>query len=158
MRFPGIIPTVIVVLVLTVMSAGCINNTSEKSQIASPTPVVAAVDLHMKGFNAYINGNYTTALEFYDQSIAADPKYARAWMDKGNLLAELNRTEDAISAYDSALAVNNNLALVWNSRGEALMTLGKYAEARDSFDKALKIAPEFGKAKENRNLTLEKLK
>ena len=38
------------------------------------------------------------------------------------------------------------------------MTLGRYTEARDSFDKALKIAPSYAKAKENRNLTLEKLK
>ena len=38
------------------------------------------------------------------------------------------------------------------------MKLGRYTEARDSFDKALQIAPEYAKAKENRNITLEKLK
>ena len=82
MRLFGIIPAVIVVMVLIVMSAGCINNTSGNQQVTTPTPAAAAVDLHMKGFNAYLKGNYTTALEFFDQSIAADPKYARAWMDK----------------------------------------------------------------------------
>jgi tetratricopeptide (TPR) repeat protein len=140
------------------LSSGCINNNSGTQQIVTPTPLAAAVDLHMNGFNAYINGKYETALDFYNKSIAVDPKYTRAWIDKGNVLIKLNRTEEAISAYDSALALEEDLALVWNSRGEALMTLGRYAEARDSFDKALQIAPEFAKAKENMNLTLMKLK
>jgi tetratricopeptide (TPR) repeat protein len=120
--------------------------------------VKAAVDLHKAGFNAYIKGNYTTALDLYNQSITADPKYTRAWIEKGNVLVKLNRTAEAISAYDSALALENNLAIVWNSRGEAQMTIGEYAQARDSFDKALTIAPEFPEAKANRDLALAKLK
>jgi lipoprotein NlpI len=60
--------------------------------------------------------------------------------------------------YDSALALDNNFPEIWNNRGEALMTLGRYSEAFDSFDKALEIAPDYAKAKENRNLTLSKLK
>jgi len=141
-----------------VMSSGCINDNAVNQNGMTPTPVTAAADLHMKGFDAYIKGDFTTALDFYDKALVADPKYSRAWMDKGNLLIKLNRTAEAIAAYDSALAVDSQLPLVWNSRGEALMTLGRYTEARDSFDNALKIAPEYAKAKENRNLTLAKLK
>lgn len=159
-RCKGIVLTVFTLVLITVLSSGCISSNGEEKPCltCSPQTPAAAADLHMKGFNAYINGNFANALEFYDQSIAADPKYTRAWMDKGNVLIRLNRTEEAISAYDSALALENNLPLVWNSRGEALMTIGKYTEARDSFDKALKIAPEYAKAKENRELALAKLK
>ena len=107
---------------LNVMIAGCINNTSDKPQVVTPTRVVAAaaaVDLHKKGFDAFINGNYTTALDLYDRAITADPKYTRAWIDKGNVLVRLNRTDEAISSYDSALALENNLASCLEQQGRS---------------------------------------
>jgi tetratricopeptide (TPR) repeat protein len=162
MGLPKIGIVVFILSVLLVMSAGCINSNSATNSANQPamTPQAnaAAIELHTEGFAAFTNGNYQAALDFYNQSIAADPKYTRAWMDKGNTLIFLNRTEEAISAYDSALALDKDLALVWNSRGEALMKLGRYSEARDSFDKALQVAPDFALAKVNRNLTLSKLK
>ena len=153
-----IVPFLITILLIAVSCSGCINSTSEKPQIVTPTQVKPAVELHMKGFDAYINGDFNTALDFYDKALAADPTYTGAWIDKGNVLIRLNRSSDAVSAYDSALAINSQMPEIWNSRGEALMTLGKYAEALDSFDKALTIVPDYPQAKENRNLTLEKLK
>ena len=158
MRSKGIVLAVLALMLVTVLSSGCTGDNAGKNPIMTPAPGPAAVDLHSKGFDAFINGNYTTALDFYNQAITADPKYTRAWMDKGNVLVKLNRTSEAISSYDSALALENNLAIVWNSRGEALMTIGNYTEARDSFDKALQIAPEFATAKANRDLALAKLK
>jgi tetratricopeptide (TPR) repeat protein len=158
MRVNAIVTIVVAVMVLTVLNAGCINNNSANQQIMTPTPGAVAVGFFDTGFNAFINGNFDTALENYNKAIAVDPKYTRAFVEKGNVLIKLNRSEEAISAYDSALALEKNLAIVWNSRGEALLTLGRYPEARDSFDKALQIAPEYAKAKENKNLTLDKLK
>jgi tetratricopeptide (TPR) repeat protein len=158
MRSNGIVLSVIAIMLVTVLCSGCTGNNAGANPVMTPAPVPAAVDLHSRGFDAYIKGNYSTALDFYNQAITADPRYTRAWIDKGNVLVKLNRTSEAISSYDSALALENNLALVWNSRGEALMTIGNYTEARDSFDKALQIAPANAKAKENRDLALAKLK
>ena len=156
----GIVLAINVIMLVIVLSSGCLGNNGVPNPIMTmtPTPVQAAVDLHSKGFDAYIKGDYASALDYFNQSINADPKYTRGWIEKGNVLIRMNRTEEAISAYDSALALENNLPLVWNSRGEALMALERFAEARDSFDNALKVSPEYAKALENRNLTLEKLK
>jgi len=158
MEKQGIVSLFFAIMLTGAMSCGCTANTSEKQPGATPTPVAAAVDLHMKGFDAYIKGDFTTALDFYDKSLAADPTYTRAWIDKGNILIKLNRSSEAVSAYDSALAIESKMPEIWNSRGEALMTLGKFAEARDSFDKALALVPDYPQAKENRNRTLAKLK
>jgi tetratricopeptide (TPR) repeat protein len=146
-----------IVLFVAVMICGCINNASSGPGNTSPTPVPAAVDLHNTGFDAYVKGDNPTALEYFNQSIAADPTYTRAWIDKGNVLVRLNRSEEAIVAYDAALVLDNGLAVVWNKRGEAQMATGNYIAARDSFDRALKIAPGFVEAKENRDLVLKKL-
>jgi tetratricopeptide (TPR) repeat protein len=151
----SILVVVFLILVMTMIS-GCINSNTTNKPV--PTPDTSAIYLTGNGYEAYLKGNYETALDYYNKSIAANPSYARAWREKGNVLILLNRTSEAIAVYDSALALDNNFPEIWNNRGEALMTLGRYAEARDSFDKALQIAPDYAKAKENRNLTLSKLK
>lgn len=157
MRRNEILLVVFILMLAVVLSSGCTEKKAESSQIMTPAPVSETVDLHMKGFNEFIKGNYPEALDYYNQSIAADPKNARAWMDRGNVLVELNQIPAAIASYDSALAIDNNLAIVWNSRGEALMSLGNYSDARDSFDKALLIAPEYENAKANRDLAIAKI-
>jgi lipoprotein NlpI len=55
------------------------------------------------------------------------------------------------------LAREDYVPEVWNSRGEALMATGNYTAARESFDKAIRIAPDYTKAKENRDLALKKI-
>ena len=159
MRRSGIIPAVLALMLVAVLSVGCTGNNTETTEtypLLTP-PVQAAADLHMKGFEAYENGNYAAALDLYNQSIAADPGYMRAWMDKGNALMQLNRSAEAIAAFDVVLAHEDYVPNVWNSRGKALMATGNYSAARDSFDQALQQAPDFIEAKENLDLVLEKM-
>lgn len=157
MRRKGIVLGLIALLLVTVLSLGCLGNKTETTgTTSSPTPlpttaVPAALDLHKQGFAAYSTGNYTAALDLYDRAIAADPGYNRAWIDKGNVLLELNRSAEAIAVYDVVLERNTLVPYVWNNRGKALMAVGNYSAARDSFDRALQIAPEFTEAQENRD-------
>lgn len=148
---------VLTLLLVMVFNSGCTGNHADSDAVMTHAPVPAAVDLRDKGFIAYINGNYIAALDLYNQSLAADPKYTRAWIEKGNVLVKLNRTVEAVSSYDSALALENDLELVWNSRGEALMSIGNYTEALNSFDNVLRIAPNSDIAKQNRELVLKRM-
>lgn len=158
MRVKRFILSVLFIIFVVVLSSGCVTKTpSDVTITSSPTQIPEAVALRDSGFKAYLNGENATALEFYNQSLVADPNYTRAWIDKGDVLIQLNRTPEAISAYNSALALENDLAIVWNSRGEALMAMENYTAARESFDNALRIAPQYAAAKENRDLVLKKL-
>jgi tetratricopeptide (TPR) repeat protein len=159
----GIVLVIFAIMLAIILGAGCISNTSTQPPCANctlvkTTPLGIAGDLQKKGFDAYINLDYAKALDYYNQSLAADPKYIQAWIGKGNVLVRMNRTDEAVSAYDSALALENNMPEVWNSRGKAQMAAGSYTAARDSFDQAILLAPKFAEAQENRNLTLTKLK
>jgi tetratricopeptide (TPR) repeat protein len=165
MRKYGIVLVVCAIMLVVVLSSGCASSSTNLKQpscpnctVVSTPPVTAAVTLEKKGFEAYINGDYDSALDYYNQSLGADPKYTRAWIDKGNVLIRMNRTAEGIRAYDSALALESDLPELWNTRGEALMATGNYSAARDSFDRAIQLAPDFDQAKKNRNLTLTKLK
>jgi tetratricopeptide (TPR) repeat protein len=159
----GIVLVIFAITLVIILNSGCISKTStqppcENCTLVKTTPLGIAADLHKKGFDAYINLDYAKALDYYNQSLAADPKYIHAWIDKGNVLVRMNRTEEAVAAYDTALALDNKTPEVWNSRGKAQMAAGNYIAARDSFDQAIQLAPEYAEAKENRNLTLTKIK
>jgi tetratricopeptide (TPR) repeat protein len=145
-------------VLVTLFCSGCTGNNAEPQQTITPTPVSTSVELHKQGFDAYVRGENPLALDLYNQAIAADPSYTRAWMDKGDVLKRMNRSEEAVAAYDVVLARQNDLPIVWNSRGESLMETGNYTAARDSFIKAIQIASDFEKAKENRDLAIEKIK
>jgi tetratricopeptide (TPR) repeat protein len=156
MHGKGIILIVLALILITLLSSGCTGNKSDTNpELTHAAP--KAVDLHKQGFDAYSNGNYSLALDLYNQAIAADSNYTRAWMDKGDVLMQLNRYEEAISVYDVVLAREDYLPEVWNSRGEAMMATGNYTAANESFNNAIKLAPEYTKAKENRDLALKKL-
>jgi Flp pilus assembly protein TadD len=149
---------ILMIFFITVIDSGCLTNTSKTPVVSTQTTSVpVATSLHEMGFDAYIKGDYENALWYFNQSLAANPKYTRAWVDKGNVLLRLNRTEESIQAYDNALELENNLANVWNSRGEALMKIGNFTGALESFNKSLEIAPEYSAAKNNRDLVLEML-
>lgn len=137
------------VVFLGLSISGCLNPTTGTAEGYQQTPAKEAIDLHNTGFDAFVQGNYSVALEYYNKSISADPNYTRAWVDKGNVLMRLERPQEAVLAYDGALERDNSLAVVWNSRGEALMATGNYSDARDSFEHALQLAPKFAEAKEN---------
>jgi len=158
MRIHGIILAVLAVMVIILMSSGCVSNSSENQQGLKPITALPSVEFYKSGFQAQTDGNYETALGYYNKSLEADPTYTRAWISKGNVLIQLNRSREAVSAYDSALALDSNVSEIWNMRGEALMNLGMYTEALASFDKALQIAPGSPAAMQNRELSLAKLK
>ena len=158
MHIHGIYKIVLSLIVIGLLSSGCVSPTSENQQVLKPTTLVPALELHKSGFEAQIQGKYEIALDYYNKSIAADPKNTRVWIDKGNVLMRLNRSEEALSAYDSALSLESNVSDIWNLRGVALMASERNTEALESFEKALQLAPYSPEAKENRNLTLEKLK
>lgn len=150
---------VMFIVLFGLLSSGCISSSSENQDNVKSTTLAPAMELYRNAIDAKNQGKYEIALDYFDQSIIADPTYTRAWIDKGDLLLQLNRSQEALSAYDSALALNNNVPEVWNFRGEALMTLGKYPEALESFEKALQITSNnYPAAQQNRDRVLAKLK
>jgi protein O-GlcNAc transferase len=59
-------------------------------------------------------------LASFDKAVAIKPDYAVALANRGNMLLELRRSEDALASYDKALAITPNSALALTNRGNML--------------------------------------
>lgn len=73
----------------------------------------------------YNQRQYARAEEMYRRATVADPRYALAFFDLGNVLDELKRLQDAIVAYQQAIRIlpdyadaHYNLALAYDRQGE----------------------------------------
>ena len=79
------------------------------------------------------------------------------WNDKGNVLVDQGKYDEAIKAYDKAIEINPQLAEVWNNKGLALYHQGKYSEAIQAYDRAIEINPQLAEAWYNKGNALKLL-
>ncbi len=70
------------------------------------------------------------------------PEDHEVWNAKGNILSELERTEEALACYEKALELcleETPDANMWNRKGNALMELERFEEALGCYEEALKL-------------------
>ena len=96
-------------------------------------------------------------LSYFDNAIKLDPFYHQAWCNRGIVLRQLGRLEEAITAFDNALKIKPDYPDAWDNRGYALFNLGRYEEAIASYDQALKIKPDDANAYYNKACTYAQL-
>lgn len=96
------------------------------------------------GIAVSIYGNHTDALGYFDYVISNSDKvdsgvlYA-AHVNKGIVLFEQQKYEDAISQYDIALEINPGRLGAIVNKANALQEMQRYSEALEWFEKAYKI-------------------
>ena len=84
---------------------------------------------------------YEEAIVFYDATLKQLPRYANAWLKKGDALSHLKRLEEALSCYEEVLQINPESEDAWNLKGVCLSDLKKHREALECFDKATSLNP-----------------
>ena len=95
------------------------------------------------------DGRYVRALELIDETLAANPGDVQARFLEGVVLAELGRTDDAITIFRRLAEdlpqmpePHNNLAVLYAGRGD-------YNRARDALLDAIHTHPSYATAHEN---------
>ncbi len=84
-------------------------------------------------------GDLAKALIECETAIKADPKFARAYLRKGVILAQQKRFHEAIAEFQKALRFEPELAMAYNNLGLAYQSIGNFVEARIAFQKAIEI-------------------
>jgi CHAT domain-containing protein/tetratricopeptide (TPR) repeat protein len=109
-------------------------------------------------------GNYSIALNLFEQSIALNPDLAEAWEGKAATLRRLERHEEAIPASEKAIALLINVIQVvqndaefWLDQSNLQFAAGDFEGAIISCDKAVKVQPNYHEAWNNRGVALENL-
>jgi tetratricopeptide (TPR) repeat protein len=80
-----------------------------------------------------------------------------AWSNKGLVLENRGKYEDAIRCYDVAIQINSEITQTWQNKAIALDALGRYGEALQCYDIALQLDPTNGEIIYLRNLLLERI-
>lgn len=84
---------------------------------------------------------YEEAIPFYDKALDRLPRYANAWLKKGDALYHLKRHEAALECFAKVLQINPESADAWNLQGICLSDLKRYEEALECFDEATILDP-----------------
>ena len=77
------------------------------------------------------------ALSSYDKAIKFNPTYAAAYNNRGVVLRELKRLEEAVASHDKAIALRPDYPTAFNNRGVALQEMKRPESALESYAKAL---------------------
>ena len=97
-------------------------------------------------------GQYQEAEQAYRQALALDPQYGSAWFNLGNLLAQLDRPNEAIFSYQQTIRlepVSRDTAHAYSNMGTVLQAYGLFNEAEIEYRHALELKPALHEARFN---------
>jgi len=112
------------------------------------------IPLSNKANVLHLLGRKQEAMALYDQALAIDSvgdDAVEPWYNKGVLLLELERWEEALSCFERALEINPTRTDAWTNKGSVLLKQSRMEEAISCFETALEFNPQlanpwFGKA------------
>ena len=101
------------------------------------TTSLEAKELLLKGLGiASRNNEFEPAIEYYDQALAIDPSFSKAWMAKSVALHNLGSYAEAVDCIDWALAMDPSNPAAWSLKGNILDSWGQPDEAAACYRKA----------------------
>jgi hypothetical protein len=118
-------------------------------------PAVKDTDWNAAAQALWKDGRYTDpnkAKDYWDKAIAANPKMAEAYNNRGLAFYNLERHQQAINDFSQAIRMKPQYADAFNNRGNAYYALDQYAKAEADFNKSLELKPKYAKALLNRGL------
>lgn len=98
--------------------------------------------------------DYVRALELIDKVIALTPDNAIAFSNRGNILKELNRFEEALVSLDKGITLDPAYVEAYSNKGNVLQDLHRYDEALKWYDRAIALQPNYAEAYSNKGNAL----
>tara|TARA_Y100001968_G_C19271517_1_gene674497 strand:- start:224 stop:826 length:603 start_codon:yes stop_codon:yes gene_type:complete len=129
-------------------SAAMILSVPEKAQAES------ADFYYNKGMlKHYLEEDYSGAISDYTKAIEINPRYAKAYLNRGSAKSGLTDYSGAISDYSKAIEINPRYPNAYLNRGIAKDKLKDYYGAISDYTKAIEINPKYSEAYSNRGIS-----
>ncbi|HEV2751672.1 MAG TPA: tetratricopeptide repeat protein [Gemmatimonadales bacterium] len=114
----------------------------------------AMAELHL------LKHDFAAALELYDTLLREVPDSPKLWNERGVVLHQAGRSDEALASYRHAVEVDGKYAIAWNNLGVALARGGgaDADAAIESFRTALRLQGTFSAARLNLALLLYQLR
>lgn len=127
-----------------VQAASKLESTLREAAVDKPEPYFELAEMqHKLGRHADAEKNYLRAIEI-------DPQNIQAYNNLGNLLADLERLDDAIDLYKKAIELDGGYSAdSYNNLGLAYIRMQRQQEAKQVFRDAAKANPFFADARLN---------
>src|ERR1700677_3430368 len=100
-------------------------------------------------------GKLEEALGNYNRAIGLDPKFAKAWNNRGALKQARGDLDGAASDFNHAITFDPKSAKAFNNRGAIKQIKGDLDGAIADFTSAITLDPKYGKAYNNRGYARE---
>ena len=94
-------------------------------------------------------GNLQAAADIYELVLTHVPDSAEIHNNRGAVLQQLNRQEEALASYARAIKLKPGYANAHYNQGTVLKRMNRYGDALASFDKALALKPDHAEACNN---------
>jgi TonB family protein len=107
----------------------------------SPDAAAAHV-LYDSGMKAFYRGDYRSAAELLESSVARYPHKSGAFNDLGRTYLFLDQVDKAVIAFQKAVEINPSDRFAYNNLGRAFWKQKKYDQAVEAFTKQLEINPQ----------------
>ena len=101
--------------------------------------------------------NSVDALRMFDRALNVSPRSADILADKGRVLTEIGRHEEALACYQQAVSINPQHWAAIQNQGYSLLALRRNMEALETIDRLLTIVPHHAPALNNRGEALKNL-
>lgn len=103
---------------------------------ASMTNLTTLAEWRTKADKAYQEGQYPTALRYYQKLAKATPSEAEIWFRLGNTHARMDQTDEAVKAYREAVLRDNRYSKAWYNAG-----FNQLRASAQTFSEALRYLP-----------------
>ncbi|MBP8984479.1 MAG: tetratricopeptide repeat protein [Syntrophobacterales bacterium] len=116
-----------------------------------------ATEWFQRGTSLWESEKYDGAIEAFTKAIELNPKYAKAYRNRGITYASLGNYRQAIKELDKAIELDPKNALAYVSRGLTYASLGNYKRAIEDYDRAIELDPKAVVAYVSRGIAYAKL-
>lgn len=123
-----------------------VDQSTTEAQDTTPAASTRAVALIDEGNRLEEQGRISEAMAQYDAAVQADPRCARAHLNRGNMFLGNSQLDEARESYGLAIACDPKYAAAHFNLGNLNYRVGQFETAICDYQSAIDIRPDFAEA------------